>query len=140
MTERREVAMKKLIILVILIMSGSIAGLAAARHDRTVSLKIGQAKNVPHSRLRIRFIAVLEDSRCPVGTQCIWAGNARVKVELSEGGRRVQTMGLDSSGTSNAVTFAGYKVKLVSLSPKPGEKGKARASNNVAVFSVERIK
>ncbi len=56
-----------------------------------VSLGMGQLYAVerPAGRLlTVRFVAVEEDSRCPVseGYQCFWAGQATVVVEIDMGG------------------------------------------------------
>ena len=41
-------------------------------------LKLGQSGDF--GSINLTPISVEEDSRCPVGTQCIWAGQVRVKV------------------------------------------------------------
>jgi hypothetical protein len=35
--------------------------------------------------LTIKFLEVTEDSRCPEGANCIWAGRAKILVEVVEG-------------------------------------------------------
>ena len=35
----------------------------------------------------IKFLEVVEDSRCPEGVSCIWAGRAIVKVEVTANGK-----------------------------------------------------
>ncbi|MDJ0839564.1 MAG: hypothetical protein QNK37_23795 [Acidobacteriota bacterium] len=35
----------------------------------------------------ITFIGVSEDSRCPEGARCMWAGQARVDLEIAEDGK-----------------------------------------------------
>ena len=56
----------------------------AAQRASSVSLRVGEQKTVA-SRLKIHFLEVTDDSRCPVGTTCVWAGNAKVKLALSVG-------------------------------------------------------
>ncbi|MFM5885161.1 MAG: hypothetical protein ACKOQ3_07540 [Novosphingobium sp.] len=34
---------------------------------------------------KVTPLKVLEDSRCPVGTQCVWAGRVRVSVRIETG-------------------------------------------------------
>ncbi|HYI48685.1 MAG TPA: hypothetical protein VEX35_09485 [Allosphingosinicella sp.] len=48
-------------------------GLVEARVGETVRL----------GGLSVRPIAVLEDSRCPSGVQCIWAGRLRLRAAIS---------------------------------------------------------
>jgi hypothetical protein len=50
-------------------------------HSGTVErLKLGEVGHFGPER--ITPINVDEDSRCPVGTQCIWAGTVRLKVQI----------------------------------------------------------
>src|SRR4051812_21869873 len=48
------------------------------------TLKLGQIGN--YGPVDLTPISVDEDSRCPVGTQCIWAGQVRVKVLVEPAG------------------------------------------------------
>lgn len=36
---------------------------------------------------RVKPLAIIEDSRCPTGTQCIWPGRVRLRVEIILGSR-----------------------------------------------------
>lgn len=48
------------------------------------TLKLGQSGDF--GPVNLTPISVDEDSRCPVGTQCIWAGRVRVKVLVEPAG------------------------------------------------------
>jgi len=48
------------------------------------TLKLGQTGH--YGPVDLTPIAVDEDSRCPVGTKCIWAGQVRVKVLVEPAG------------------------------------------------------
>lgn len=80
-------------------------------------LKPGQTKYIPGSKAKIKFVNVMEDSRCPEGTNCIWAGNARLKFRVSEG-RQTKTFDLNTNMGDTDYKFAGYQIRLVKLSPK----------------------
>ena len=43
-------------------------------------------KTSTHDRVSITLVAVLEDSRCPRNTTCIWAGKALVKILVNAAG------------------------------------------------------
>ena len=45
-------------------------------------LKLGQSAVAGDERLKINFVSVVEDSRCPEGATCIWAGNAKIALTL----------------------------------------------------------
>jgi hypothetical protein len=48
------------------------------------TLKLGRTGD--YGPVNLTPISVDEDSRCPVGTQCIWAGQVRVKVLVEPAG------------------------------------------------------
>ena len=60
--------------------------------------------------LRIRPIAIVEDSRCPVNVQCVWAGRLVILAEIdfhggSEGFRGHLTLGQPLSWRAETVTL-----------------------------------
>lgn len=47
------------------------------------SLHIGQSASIRGEELRIKFLEVVEDSRCPTGVTCIWEGRVSCLVEIT---------------------------------------------------------
>ena len=76
-----------------LVLLASVGVLAASPHTnldvvrpgREFKLRAGQQVTVKGTKLRIRLIAVENDSRCPSDVTCVWAGNAAVQLQLSTG-------------------------------------------------------
>ena len=66
------------------------------------------------------------DSRCPLNMECFWAGEATVKLSLRIGTSQKQSFKLSTLNSSpafkNDTTISGYKIKLLSVSPYPGDK------------------
>ena len=62
------------------------------------SLRSGESAVLQRENVRLRFDSVPEDSRCPKTVQCVWAGNARVRLEI--------TVGTDGSVTAARVVDA----------------------------------
>ena len=77
----------------------------AARLGQPFSLRVGQRIGLKRAGLRIRFVAVTEDSRCPAGVTCVWAGNAKVQIEVGSNHRDSQTLTLNTAGVPH------YRVK-----------------------------
>ena len=48
------------------------------------SLPLGQTALIRGAELYITFIEVVNDSRCPQGAQCIWAGRVTVRIEFRD--------------------------------------------------------
>jgi len=51
-----------------------------------IGIKVALGETVHIDDLQIRFVEVLEDSRCPKYTECVWAGRARILIEVSTKG------------------------------------------------------
>lgn len=60
---------------------------SAEIQEGTITLGLGEETMV--GELQIHFKEVLEDSRCPTGTECFWEGRAKILVEASEDGMTV---------------------------------------------------
>lgn len=63
--------------------------------------------------LSVRPIAVLEDSRCPSGVQCIWAGRLRLRAAISGVGETELILGQPFALTG------GGTLTLVAAAPAP---------------------
>lgn len=89
--------------------------------------------------VQVRYDALLEDSRCPIGAQCVWAGTVRVAVTLRAGDvQRVDT--LDLTRKPRSAPIGGHTVRLAEFSPGPPHVGEEHppASETIATFVVER--
>jgi hypothetical protein len=53
----------------------------------SIELRPGQEKLLRGAGVRVKLVAVEEDSRCPEGVNCIWAGNVRVALLVKGPGR-----------------------------------------------------
>lgn len=101
-----------------------------------ISVRLG--RKVVLKELTVRFDAVASDSRCPEGARCIWEGDADVKVQL-KAGRKTRIFHLHTSQRyAQEGEFAGYIVRLISLSPHPKAGERLKAKNYVAVLRLTK--
>lgn len=56
----------------------------SVKDDGVTRARIGQTANF--GTVAITPLEVLEDSRCPAGVQCVWAGRVRVKARIDTRG------------------------------------------------------
>jgi hypothetical protein len=108
----------------------------------TIDLRPGQTARVQGTVVALRFIEVRQDSRCPVGAQCVTAGVAQIAVETRNGqsssGQVILNLTADNQFPSS-VTVGGYQVRFAALSPQPQVNGPAIApSAYTATFSITR--
>ena len=111
-----------------------------ARLEREFKLRAGQQVSVKGTRLRIRFVKVENDSRCPTGVACVWAGNAAVRLWVSTGqGGNTLTLNTNKSPSlADEAQYRGYKLKLVELSPYPRSGRKIVAGSYRATLLVSK--
>ena len=98
-------------ILASLILTGSATASArpAAQHPQVAAL----GSTIVAGAMKITPIAIVEDSRCPARTQCIWAGRVVVRVTISSLTAKMvreMTMG-------QPVSIGGKDVVLVAVTP-----------------------
>ena len=102
-------------------------------------VKVGQQITIGDN-LRVKFAAVPEDSRCPSDVNCVWAGNAVVTVELTEG-QCTTTLRLNTHQNPQApenTKVGPYRVKLVKLDPYPRSTQKISAGDYTATLVVTK--
>lgn len=111
----------------------------SAQASETARVQINHEKRLAKSKIRIRFLELIEDSRCPRDVQCIHAGNAKIKVRASLNGRS-QELELDTNGANKTTTIGRYELKLVGLTPEPRSNIRINRNGYVATISVARIR
>jgi hypothetical protein len=126
--------MKKILLTIILILAAT--GLAAAQQ---VSLRQGGTVTAAKG-LSIRFAEVLDDSRCPDGKVCVWAGNAKVSLTLSIKRKRGKKVELNSNLEPTSIEYQGYRIKFVSLTRRPTEPGRMMMVRPELVLQVTKIR
>ena len=85
-----------------------------------VVLKPGSTAHYADADLNVRFIAVTEDSRCGIDVQCVWAGLARVSLEVTSGDGAPQALQLETQGGQQVSGQVGnYTITLIEVAPQP---------------------
>ena len=125
---------------------GSVTNTAVLANDepqvkigQEFSVKVGQQIMIGDN-LRVKFVAVPEDSRCPSDVTCVWAGNAVVTIELTEG-QCTTTLRLNTHQgpqSSENAKVGPYRVKLAKLDPYPRSTQKISAGDYTATLVVSK--
>jgi hypothetical protein len=97
-------------------------------------IRTGEAAQVEN--LRLRFVRVTEDSRCPINARCVRAGFAKLAVELRAPGTAPQQAVLQTHDTPTTATYGAYEVEVLDL--QPGRDASAPAPRFEAAFRVTR--
>ncbi len=110
-----------------------------AQTNQKITVQINHQKTVAKSKLTIKFVSLIEDSRCPTDTRCIQAGNAKIQIEVKKAGGTMKTFEINTSDKPQAVSFAGYTIKLTDLNPKPATNIRINRLGFKATFTVSRL-
>jgi hypothetical protein len=83
-------------------------------------LAVGKTAIVKGESISIKFDSVTEDSRCPTGVTCIWAGQAKCNMSVVQNGVTTPVVLTQSGGSEGTMQgFAGkYQVSFL-LNPYP---------------------
>lgn len=101
-------------------------------------IQINKQKTFLKSKLTVKFFSLIEDSRCPEGVNCIHAGNAQIKIEVSKNGEK-KIFEVNTNIGPKGATFDGYAIELISLTPVPKENIRINRNGYVATFVVSRL-
>ena len=130
--------MKGLIAGLMLMLAFAVVPAFAAKRTETLKVQINKEKSFPKSKLNVRFVELVEDSRCPADAQCVWAGNAKIKIRVTMNGRS-HDITLDTNGPHQATTTEGYSIKLISLTPAPRSNIRIDRNGYVATFEAVKV-
>jgi hypothetical protein len=68
------------------------------------------------SKLTFKLIKV-EDTRCPADVNCVWSGNAIVKLSIAKGKSAAKMFELNTALEPKIISYQGYEITLKDLSP-----------------------
>jgi hypothetical protein len=92
--------------------------------DGVLYLSEGENKFLREYQMNVTFKGVSEDSRCPEGANCIWAGVALAQVEVMGTSTRPMILNLASADYPGkdyhqSAEFNGYILTLQDVTPSP---------------------
>lgn len=84
------------------------------------TLSPGEVAAIEDADLRLQFVRVTGDSRCPGDAICIQGGDATVQVLAAGDGSDSSLLGLHTGDSSQAsAVYQGVRITLVELQPYP---------------------
>ncbi len=106
--------------------------------DEDFSLAASEKAFIKSESFTIEFLYVVEDSRCPPDVNCIWAGNAKVKVLLKKGDKPAKEFELNTNLEPKIIELEGLKIQLTSLCDDPEWKSENKSSKYIAGFVIQK--
>lgn len=89
--------------------------------DEEFFIEPGHRAEIRESGLEITFNKVVEDSRCPKGVECVWAGNGKVEVTIHFPGSEDRVQELNTNLDPKEIEAGVYRIQLLELQPYPVE-------------------
>jgi hypothetical protein len=90
-----------------------------AELGKPFTLAPGESATLGSGKVAVRLVAVSEDSRCPKNEQCVWAGNARVELEVRVGGGEARPVTLETNRGASDTEVGDFTLALVDVAPAP---------------------
>ena len=109
-----------------------------AQGTQELQMKVGEQRSADRGRLTVKFVSVVEDSRCPMNARCVWAGNAKIKIAVSKGKMAPKFVELSIGEEPKSVKLYGYTITLEGLSQNDPSMMGPFDRPLVATFSVTR--
>jgi hypothetical protein len=90
--------------------------------DKEFRLEMGQTGFVESENIKIKFLEVTGDSRCPSDVICVWAGEVKVLINIQLDDQDLGDSTLVGQAVNDdqaAKVFDGYSVRLLAVDPYP---------------------
>ena len=117
--------MKNSLLAIIILFSSFAFGQEDTPETPKIGIKVPKGETVVLKGVSIKFLEVVEDSRCPKGVDCIWAGRAIVKVEVTSNGKTEEKTLLfgevrpGEEKNTNLFSSAKFAINGLTLNPYP---------------------
>jgi hypothetical protein len=102
-------------------------------------LALGESASLRGEDVSVRFVGVLEDSRCPRDVQCIREGNARIQFEITRGSASRTTLELATPEGPREAEIDGFRLALGALAPEPASSRPTRPEEYRAILAFHRL-
>jgi hypothetical protein len=133
----------------VVLVAGVVSALAAGcNHKASVgpgpigtdpfTLAPGQSAVIGGTSLRLQFLEVASDSRCPVDAVCIQAGDASLRVRVYDGSATTDYVLHTNDRGGASVSHRGVSIELLQLLPLPLAGRTIAPSEYRATFAVRR--
>jgi hypothetical protein len=104
-------------------------------------LKVNQTTSLESDSIKVKFLNVTADSRCPYDVTCIWQGEVKIFVNIIKNNKALDDFSLTSRDGDKDLAiqvFDGYSIQVVKIEPYPTSGKKISFSDYVATFVISK--
>jgi hypothetical protein len=135
-TEKHAKCLFHLSVLVLVSLSMMLIGSACTRQPvgltadlgQQVTLAPGQSVSINGEPLKLQFVKVVNESRCPKGAQCIWEGQVTCLAEITLKDMQKSMVLTQLGGSPAEMDISGYKISFT-VDPYPELNKTIKAAN-----------
>ena len=103
------------------------------------TLRVGQSASIAELGVWMRFIQVVEDSRCPASVTCIWSGDGAVLIEVAPLNGDSRESVLHTNGEPSTMALGRAELRLVKLDPYPATPGSIATGDYVLTLTTRLV-
>ncbi|MBK5212731.1 MAG: hypothetical protein JJE55_03600 [Flavobacteriaceae bacterium] len=136
--------MKNSLLAILILFSTFAFGQEDSTETPKIGVKLPMGETIVLKGVSLKFLEVLEDSRCPTGVTCIWAGRARVKVAVTSNGKteeKILTFGEvrpNEEKNTNLYSSKEFAINGITLNPYPTSESTGKDTGYVLLVCEEK--
>ena len=136
--------MKNSILAILILFSTFAFGQEDSTETPKIGIKLPIGGTTVLKGISLKFMEVLEDSRCPTNVTCIWAGRARVKVAVTSNGEteeKILTFGEvrpNEEKNTNLYSSKEFAINGITLNPYPTSESTGKDTGYVLLVCEEK--
>ncbi|WP_051285290.1 hypothetical protein [Aequorivita capsosiphonis] len=136
--------MKNSLLAIIILFSSFVFGQEESAKIPQIGVKVSLGETVVLKGVSVKFLEVVEDSRCPENVNCIWAGRAIVKAEVTSNGKteeKTLTFGEVKPGeekNTNLYSSSKFAINGLTLNPYPTSEKTGKNSGYTLLICEEK--
>jgi hypothetical protein len=92
---------------------------STAALDDTVTVRLGESAMTRDRSVRLGYVKLVSESRCPANAICVWQGDAAVQLEAEVVGVAVDTT-IHTALDPKVITIGANEISLLEVQPYPG--------------------
>jgi hypothetical protein len=102
-------------------------------------LKINHTASLESDTIKVKFLNVTSDSRCPTDVTCVWEGEAKIVVNIIKDGQNLGDFNLASRAGQNNLAFDGHQIQITKIDPSPTSGKKTLLSDYIVTFTISKF-
>lgn len=113
------------------------AGVNVSEQNGTYELKPGEETAVRGADFTMLLASVPDDSRCPEGVNCVWAGSVGVELVFC-GPKAEKSVRLNTNTAPRVVKYRGRYIRITNVSPRKVVDQEIKASDYRVTLEVSK--